>query len=354
MHQVPVQRFAKSDHFFAHYANVFRASECPDPSHNPPREQNEGDHLWLSKCQSSTISKMGTAISPTLSHSPGSSSSGYRGRFFWFQVALLVALIAVLYGYVLVDLASDWWNEPSLSHGLLIPPLVLYIAWTRRDETLAQPAAVDNRGLWLIAGACLLYILGKLGAEFFLPRLSFVILLAGLVWTFWGRLRLRTLAFPFLLLATMVPLPTLVYNSIAAPLQLFASDVATNLAQTLGVAVYRDGNVIHLAHTSLGVEEACSGLNSLSALMVASLLLGFLVCRRISVRVLLFALSIPLSIAVNMVRVTGTAVIADYHEEFAMGFYHSFSGWLVFIGGFAVLYAMAKGLDRLAGGRRAA
>jgi exosortase/archaeosortase family protein len=81
--------------------------------------------------------------------------------------------------------------------------------------------------------------------------------------------------------------------------------------------------------------------------MVASLLLGFLVCQRVSVRVVLFALSIPLSIAVNVLRVTGTAVIADYRQEFAMGFYHSFSGWLVFVGGFSILYGIAKGLDWL-------
>jgi exosortase len=271
----------------------------------------------------------------------------HLGSLFWLQVAIVGSLVAVLYGHILADLANDWWTDPSLSQGLLIPPLALYIAWTRRTLTFAQPVRGDNRGLWLIFCACLLYILGKLGAEFFLPRLSFVILLAGLTWTFWGYGRLNTLVFPLLLLATMVPLPALVYNSIAAPLQLFASEVATNLAQLLGVAVYRDGNVIHLAHISLGVEEACSGLNSLSALMVASLLLGFLVCQRVSVRVILFALSIPLSIAVNVLRVTGTAVIADYREEFAMGFYHSFSGWLVFIGGFTILYGIAKGLDRL-------
>ena len=269
------------------------------------------------------------------------------GGVFWLQALVLIGLIALLYGAVLVDLAHDWWTEPSLSHGLLIPPLVLYIAWMRREQTLAQPAAADNRGLWLVAFACLLYLLGKLGAEFFLPRLSFVILLTGLVWTFWGYMRLRTLAFPLLLLATMVPLPVIFYNAISAPLQLFASDMATSLAQVLGVAVYRDGNVIHLANISLGVAEACSGLNSLSALMVASLLIGFLVCQRPSIRVLLFALSVPLSIAVNVLRVTGTAVIADYYQEFAMGFYHSFSGWLVFIGGFTVLYGIAKGLDRM-------
>jgi exosortase len=247
-------------------------------------------------------------------------------------------------------MAEDWWTDPSLSQGLLIPPLALYIAWTRRDEILAEPATGENRGLWLVAGACVLYILGKLAAEFFLPRMSFVILLAGLIWTFWGWRRLRTLTFPLLLMATMVPLPVILYNAIAAPLQLFASNVATNLAQVLGVAIYRDGNVIHLAHISLGVEEACSGLNSLSALMVASLLLGFLVCERVSARIILFALSIPLSIAVNVLRVTGTAVIADYYEQFAMGFYHMFSGWLVFIGGFAILYGLAKGLNWLTRG----
>src|SRR5207247_10538929 len=122
----------------------------------------------------------------------------------------------------------------------------------------------------------------------------------------------------------------------------------TTFAQMSGVAVYRDGNIIQLAQTSLGVEEACSGLNSLSALMVASLLLGFMVSQSVAARTILFALSIPLSIAVSVLRITGTAILADYREEFAMGFYHSFSGWLVFIVGFLILYAIAKGLDWLA------
>jgi exosortase len=297
---------------------------------------------------------MGTADSALLTKAKHSIS--FKWGAVWLQALTIAALIAVLYGQVLADMAEDWWTDPSLSQGLLIPPLALYIAWIRRPMILAQPAVADNRGLWMVACSCCLYMLGKLGAEFFLPRMSFVVLLAGLVWTFWGFGRLRTLTFPLLLMATMVPLPVILYNAIAAPLQLFASNVATNLAQFLGVAIYRDGNVIHLAHISLGVEEACSGLNSLSALMVASLLLGFLVCTRVSARVILFALSIPLSIAVNVLRVTGTAVIADYHEEFALGFYHMFSGWLVFIGGFAILYGMAKGLDRLtrgASGRKA-
>jgi exosortase len=262
----------------------------------------------------------------------------------WLKAGIIGFVLVLLYKDVLVDLAHDWWTEPNLSQGLLIPPLAAFIAWGSREKTLGLPARPDTRGVLAIAFACLLYVLGKVGAEFFLPRISFVLVLAGLVWTFWGSARLRSLTFPFVLLATMVPLPTILYNSMAAPLQLFASDIATKVAELAGVSVYRDGNIIGLAHISLGVEEACSGLNSLAALMVGSLLLGFLQCSRTWTRCLLFCLAIPLSIAVNVVRVSGTAILADYHEEFAMGFYHSFSGWLVFVAGFAVLYGLAKAL----------
>ena len=139
----------------------------------------------------------------------------------------------------------------------------------------------------------------------------------------------------------------LVYNALASPLQLFASQVATDLAQTLGVTVYRDGNIIHLAQISLGVAEACSGLSSLSAMVVASLLLGFLAAASVPGRILLLVLSVPLAIAVNVLRVTGTAVLADYQTEFALGFYHAFSGWLVFLVGLGALWGLSKVLFRV-------
>ena len=270
----------------------------------------------------------------------------YRPRTLSLGCVALLILVGLLYGEVLADLAHNWWIDPAVSYGLLVPPLAIFLAWQNRERTLSQRAKPASAGILLVAFACLLFLLGKLGAEFFLQRISFVILLAGLIWTFWGAARLRSLAFPLLLLATMVPLPVLVYNALSAPLQLFASNVATSLAQGLGVSVYRDGNIINLANISLGVEEACSGLNSLSAMMVGSLLLGFLQCSRISSRWLLFFLSIPLSIGINVLRIAGTAVIADYQEKFALGFYHSFSGWLVFVFGFALLYGFSIALHR--------
>jgi len=260
------------------------------------------------------------------------------------KIAVVIVLAMILYADVLIGLAKDWWNEPSLSHGMLIPPLAIYIAWLQRARTRSRPVSPDLRGVAGTAVACLTFLLGRLAAEFFLTRISFVILMASLVWTFWGVARLRTLVFPFVLLATMVPLPALVYNSLSAPLQLLASDLATRLAQALGVTIFRDGNIIHLASASLGVAEACSGLASLSTLMVASLLLGYLLCWRMSARVSLLLASIPLAIAVNILRITGTAILADYNRELALGFYHSFSGWLAFMAGFGILYGIAKAI----------
>jgi exosortase len=268
------------------------------------------------------------------------------GGWFWLEAGIIAGLVIALYFRILPDMAKDWWDDPGASHGMLIPPVALYIAWLRRDLTLAEPAFADVRGLWLTLCACLTLLVGILGAEFFLTRASFVLLSGGLIWTFWGARRFRTLLFPLVLLLTMIPLPRVIYNLLAAPLQLLASSVSTGLVQALGIAVYQDGNVIHLAGISLGVAEACSGLHSLSSLVTAALMVGFLLCTRIRTRVLLVVLSVPVAIGMNVVRVTGTALIAEYNRHYAMGYYHSFSGWLVFLVGFGLVAAAAKLLHR--------
>lgn len=270
--------------------------------------------------------------------------AGVDNLSLWVKIAVIVGMLWLLYWNILTDMAHDWWIEPAWSQGMLLPPLALYIAWIYRDRILSLPTKGDSGGLLLTGSGCLVLLIGRLASEFFLSRISFVIVLAGLVWTFWGRPRLRALAFPMLLLAAMVPLPVMLYNSLAAPLQLFASNAATQIVQNLGVTVFRDGNVIELAGISLGVAEACSGLNSLSALIVASMLLGFLFCSGTPSRLLLFAISIPMAIGVNVLRIAGTAILADHDTELAMGFYHAFSGWLVFVAGFGLLYLCAKGL----------
>jgi len=88
-------------------------------------------------------------------------------------------------------------------------------------------------------------------------------------------------------------------------------------------------------------------LRSISALSVGAIVVGFITCERLRSRAILFLLAIPVAIGLNVVRIAGTAVLATYREELAMGFYHSFSGWLVFVTSCGILLLIARGLHRI-------
>ena len=270
-----------------------------------------------------------------------SSPLEFMAQLSWGSVVLLGGLLVLLFWDVVPAMANVWWTDEAYSHGLLSPPLAVYVAWLNRDDVLAAPAVSDSRGLVLAAAGCGIHLLGRLGAEFFLTRVSLVVILAGIILTYWGMARLWSLSFSLILLATMVPIPQIVYNKLAAPLQLFASSVASNTLELMGVAIFRDGNVLHLSEISLGVAEACSGLRSISSLSVLALVVGYFVCSNIGVRGLLFFMSFPVAIVVNVLRIVITALFAQEDPALAEGFFHLFSGWVVFLVGFAFIYGIA-------------
>lgn len=273
----------------------------------------------------------------------------------WAQLGIIVALLVLLYVDVLPSVVSDWYNDEGYSHGFLVLPLALYIAWTHRAKILAEEARNETWGLAIVAGGCLMYVVGQLGAEMFTMRTSVLVIIAGLTINFWGFRRLKHLAFPLLLLLSAIPLPYVLYNRLAAPLQLFASTVATDVLHMFSIPVFRDGNVIHLAESSLGVAEACSGLRSISSLAVMGLLLGYFQDKGLVRSLVLVLCSVPIAIFVNVFRVTGTAFLVEYGDvTLAMGFYHSFAGWLVFLLGFLLLSAAAKLLDLVFDRKKAA
>jgi exosortase len=295
--------------------------------------------FWRLKCKSAPNLKLTTAFPTQIVPAP----SLFSG---WMRFGLVTGLIAVLYADVVAGLVHDWLTEPSLSYGLLVPPLAACMAYWRKDEVLRRPAVPDNRGLVVIAAACLTYLSGRFAAEFFLQRVSLPLLAAGLIWTYWGAARLRSLGFVLLLLGTMMPLPDLVYASASFPLQLLVSAASANIAQWCGTVVLREGNVLHLARLNLGVEEACSGLNSLASLMVTAVVLAVFACRGRAAQAGVLLLWCPVAIFVNILRVSVTAILADFDREFAVGVYHFFSSWLVFLIAFGLMYAGVTVLNR--------
>lgn len=248
--------------------------------------------------------------------------------FCYFSVFIL------LFYEVLVKLVHDWSTDDNYSHGFLIIPIALYLAWERREGLIGAPRAPSLLGLVGVFAGIALLIMGVLGAELFVTRIALLAVLAGSVLYVFGWHHLRLLAFPLALLLLMIPIPAILFNQVAFPLQLLASRFAADVLSLVGIPVLREGNVIVLAHTTLEVAEACSGLRSLVSLITLGILLGYFTEKRLWVRWLLVMATIPTAIFANGLRVAGTGILAHYWgPEAAEGFFHTFSGWLVF--GFA-------------------
>jgi len=295
---------------------------------------------WQSTCLTRVL------VYQVSSENTFASTRSSAGSFRW-SGAVTFVLVVCLYAAIARDLVHDWWSDEGASYGFVIPPIAIGLAWIRRQALRATPAYPDRRGFLILTLACLMLVAGRIGADFFIMRLSFIALLAGLIATIWGFGRLRVLAFPLAVLATMIPVPGLLYTRFAIPLQLLASETATSIVRHLGGTIYREGNILQLPGLTLGVAEACSGLRSISALSIVALLMGFSHCRTAVGRLLVFAFAIPLAITVNVLRVSGTVLLASLSENLAMGFYHSFSGWAVFLGSSVVMFYLARGLHKL-------
>jgi exosortase len=267
--------------------------------------------------------------------------------------ALLAMLLAVMYADVLVRLQQQWYDEPDYSHGFLVPIVVAYLVWERRQRLRLLKAESDIRGLVLLVFGLLALIVGSLGAELFLQRFSLIMVIAGLVLFLLGRAFLRALLFPIACLFFMIPLPTIVVNTVAFPLQLFAAKTAAFCLLNFGIPAMREGNLIVLADTTLEVAEACSGIRSLQALVALGTIYAYFSQHSMWKRLALIALSVPIAIIANAFRVTGTGLLAHYWgTEAAEGFYHTMSGWLIFVVAFLLLVACGLVLSRMGWDKR--
>jgi len=301
-------------------------------------------------------------------------------RKFLQPIAIAVALLFV-YFTVLVKLGNDWWHDENYSHGLLIPFVIAFILWQERkrlNEAKQEP--------WIWAGAVgialslLTLWAGTAGAELFVQRVSLVLMLVSVVIYFFGARIIRLVAMPLFLFVLAIPIPQIIFNRIAFPLQLFASRCAVSAMSFFSIPVLRQGNVIELMPRGatepkrLAVVEACSGIRSLMTLVTLALLYAYFTKPKVAQTsvcdddaktqskvyatlssvtfwrsLTLIVSAVPIAILTNAARVSGTGVLAHYYgTRVADGFFHSFSGWVVYIAAALLLFATAWIFDRLA------
>ena len=265
------------------------------------------------------------------------------------SLGAVAILLAALYAEPGRRLVTQWAHDENYTHGFLVLPLACYFVWQRRAGLAQLSPTPSPWGAVLLGIGLAELMLGVAGAELFLQRTSFIVVVAGLVLLLLGGRFLEALLFPIAFLAFMVPLPAFVMNSVAFPLQLFAARAATFCLYNLGIPALREGNVIVLAHARLEVVEACSGIRSLQALACLSVVYGHMTARPTWQRWLLLGASVPIAVAANAIRVSGTGILAHFiGERAAEGFYHSFAGWSVFVVALGFLLALGTLLSRLA------
>src|SRR5437868_6116506 len=302
-------------------------------------------------------------------------------RKFYKPLAIAVA-VAFLYFTVIVKLANDWWHDENYSHGILIPFVIAFILWQER-RSFFDSRNTPSTWLGAIGVGSALFALwaGTAGAELFVQRASLVLMLASIVVYCFGVRLVRIVAVPLVLLVLAIPIPQIVFNRIAFPLQLFASRCAVAAMSALDIPVLRQGNVIELmplgssVPRKLAVVEACSGIRSLMTLITLAIVYAYFSKpkgnpengsnddanrpasrHRVIARLksfgfwraaILLVAAVPIAILTNALRVSGTGVLAHYYgTRVADGFFHSFSGWVIYIVAFLMLFAVGWLLDR--------
>ena len=269
----------------------------------------------------------------------------------WLGPSVILGLLfVVLYHGIAVKLVKDWYNLPDFSHGFLIPFFAAFLLWDKRHKLLGTPIKPTWVGICLVIPALFELLLGVLGADLFLQRTSFVLLVAGLVWTLLGRQMMGQLKFVLFVLLLAVPLPTILFNQITFPLQLLASSLSSQILPLAGVPVLRDGNIIQLPAMPLEVAEACSGIRSLMSLFTVAVLYGYFLERSTWRRVVLALSSLPIAVTANVARIVGTGLCVQYWDPVkALGFFHEFSGWLMFLVSLSCLYLVHLAMQFVAG-----
>lgn len=276
---------------------------------------------------------------------------GFSLVLVWTALAFLMAW---LYVPQMISMVENWWNDPNYSHGFLVPLVSLGLIYRRRTQLKRVAAGPEPWGLIFIGMGLFLLLVGQLGHEFYLQRISLIPVLWGLTLLNWGwKFALRVI-FPFAYLALMVPLPYILYDAVAFPLRLVAASIAGWFFEILGIPVLVEGNVLHLPYIVLNVVDACSGIRSLISLLAVGVIMAYMVLPNRLLKIVLVLFVIPVAVFTNALRVVAGGIMAKYYGPQALeGTVHDFTGWLVFMAAFAILGGITWLFNRLAGSEEA-
>ena len=259
----------------------------------------------------------------------------------YLQTALLVGSFVFLYYSTIGKMVRDWLNNDNYSHGFLIPLIAGYMIWHKRDELKSAQSQPSLSGLIIILTGLAIYVVGYVGAELFTMRFSIVVTILGFTIYLFGIPIGRIALLAILYLIFMIPLPAIIWNQIAFPLQLLAAKMSASSISAIGLPVLRQGNILELSNTTLEVVDACSGLRSLLSLLALSSAFAYIVPLKKWAKWILLFSAIPIAILLNVARLTAAAIMAkNIGPDAAQGFIHNISGIFIYASSIVLFYAL--------------
>ena len=257
----------------------------------------------------------------------------------------ILALIAYIPSFIWM---VDRWTvaDTYYSHGFLVPLISAFLVWQKREKLAKLKISPSNSGWLLLGPSVLIYVISALLRINFSAALSLIPVLIGIVLLFLGKEFLKELLFPLLFLLFMIPLPSVAIVNLSFKLKIFAAQVSTFIVNRLGVPAIREGSVIKTMHSYLIVEDPCSGIRSLIALIALGALMAYFSNISKVKKAILFLSSIPIAIGTNVIRIVALSLVSEiYGAKFATGWFHNTMGVLVFVFAFVGLTLVGKVLE---------
>ena len=258
-----------------------------------------------------------------------------------------MALVAVAYIPTFQWMIDRWSAKDTYySHGFLVPFISAFIIWQKKKELSKLIIKPVNSGWLLFVLGLLIHALSTSFRISFSSGFSLIIVLIGLILIALGKDFLKKLIFPICFLISMIPLPLALIASLSFRLKIFAAQVSTKIINMIGIPAIREGSIIRTMHSTLMVEDPCSGIRSLVALISLGALAAYFSNLSKPRKTILFISSIPIAVATNIIRITALGLVGEiYGEKYATGIFHDTMGILVFVFAFLGLMLVQKLLE---------
>jgi len=270
-------------------------------------------------------------------------------NYSYFKKPLTLALLFILaYLPTFIWMVDRWTEEDSYyNHGFLVPLISIFLIWLNKYKILRIKTQPDNSGWVFFISGILILMVSSLWQIFFIAGFSLILVIAGLVLLFMGKKTLKQIAFPILFLIFMIPLPLITIATISFKLKIFATQIATFIINKVSIPATKEGSIIKTAHSYLIVEDPCSGIRSLIAMVALGALMAyFLKASRVR-KIILSLCAVPVAVCSNIIRITVLSLISEICGPRCLTeFLHYTMGIAAFLISFLGLVLIGKILER--------